>query len=95
MHIMPHAVVNAFVLGLWLGVLAWRTGSVWPSVVSHAFINGSWNVWQTGRFLGAFPPMPHVAVLAAISVLTIGCFLATIWLLFRRPPQTVGTTATD
>jgi len=95
MHIMPHAVVNAFVIGLWLGVLAWRTGSVWPSVVSHAFINGSWNVWQTGKMLGVFSPVPQVGVTVTISVLAIGCFLASIWLLVRRPLQTGGTTASD
>ncbi len=91
MHIMPHAVVNAFVIGLWLGVLAWRTGSVWPSVVSHAFINASWNVWQTGQTLGAFPAIPPIAVTVTIGVVALGCFLASIWLLFHRPLQTGGT----
>jgi len=84
MHIMPHAVVNAFVIGLWLGVLAWRTGSVWPGIVSHAFINGSWNIWQIGKVLGYFPPIPSPAVTATICAVVVGCFLASVWLLARQ-----------
>ena len=84
MHITPHAVVNAFVIGLWLGVLAWRTGSVWPGVVSHAFINGSWNIWQIGKVLGVFPRTPHVTVTATLCAVVLGCFLASVWLLARK-----------
>jgi len=85
MHITPHAVVNAFVIGLWLGVLAWRTGSVWPGVVSHAFINGSWNIWQIGKVLGIFPPTPSLAVTATICAVVLGCFIASAWLLLAIP----------
>jgi membrane protease YdiL (CAAX protease family) len=88
MHVMPHAMVNALVLGLWLGVLSWRTGSVWPGIVSHAFINGSWNVWQIGKVLGVFAPNPSFVVTATISAVVLACFLTSIWLLARRPPQT-------
>jgi membrane protease YdiL (CAAX protease family) len=81
MHIMPHAVVNAFVIGLWLGVLAWRTGSVWPGVFCHAFINGSWNVWQVGQSLHVFSDTLPVPVVVAGCALLLGCFLASIWIL--------------
>jgi uncharacterized protein len=84
MHVMPHAVVNAFVIGLWLGVLAWRTGSVWPGAVSHAFINGSWNIWQIGKVLGIFPLIPSLPVTATICAVVLCCFLVSVWLLARR-----------
>jgi membrane protease YdiL (CAAX protease family) len=45
-HVEPSTVVFAFPIGLWLGVLAWRTGSVLPGMVAHAFINGTWNIFQ-------------------------------------------------
>jgi membrane protease YdiL (CAAX protease family) len=45
-HIQPHHVVAAFPMGLWLGVVAWKTGSVIPSMCCHAFINGSLNAWR-------------------------------------------------
>ncbi len=88
MHVMPHAVVNAFVIGLWLGVLAWRTGSVWPGVVSHAFINGIWNIWQISKVLGVFPPTPSLAVTATACAVVLGCFLASVWLLAQPRSQT-------
>jgi membrane protease YdiL (CAAX protease family) len=40
LHIGPREATFAFVLGLWLGVLAWWTGSIWPGVVCHAVGNG-------------------------------------------------------
>jgi len=83
MHITPHSVVNAFVIGLWLGVLAWRTGSVWPSVVCHAFINGAWNVWNVGRRLDVFPDTPPLPLGIAGGVLIVACFAASAWLVFQ------------
>jgi uncharacterized protein len=83
MHVTPHAVVNAFVIGLWLGALAWRTGSVWPGVVSHASINGLWNIWQIGKVLGIFAAVPSLAVTATICTVALACFLASIWLLVQ------------
>jgi membrane protease YdiL (CAAX protease family) len=87
MHITPHAVVNAIVVGIWLSVLAWRTGSVWPGIVTHAFINGSWNVWQIGKVFGEFPPVPSAPVTAAIGAVLLGCFVASVWLLARQRSQ--------
>jgi len=38
-HFDPIHVVSVFPLGVWLGILAWRTGSIWPSVLAHAANN--------------------------------------------------------
>lgn len=52
-HVMPAAFMLAFTLGIWLGVLAWRTGSIWPGALCHAAVNGTWNAVQIGgRLLG-------------------------------------------
>jgi membrane protease YdiL (CAAX protease family) len=89
LHVAPHAVVFAFPLGLWLGVLAWRTGSVWPGIVCHAFVNGAWNVWQVGRKLAGYPEsLPPVWVLVGLGVVVLVCFAVSCRLLVRphRPP---------
>lgn len=38
-HFEPLHAVSVFPLGVWLGILAWRTGSIWPSILAHAFNN--------------------------------------------------------
>ena len=39
-HMIPHQVFYATLLGLVLGLLAIRTGSIWPSLTFHAVFNG-------------------------------------------------------
>ncbi len=31
-------------VGIWLGVVAWRTGSIWPGVVGHMTLNSVFNL---------------------------------------------------
>lgn len=88
-HITPHASANAFVIGIWLGVLAWRTGSTFPGIACHAFINGDWNVWQIGKRLGAFPESPSTLAIAVAAIIIGVCFLASIWLVFRQPAAVI------
>jgi uncharacterized protein len=40
MHLDPTRFAAVFVLGLLYGWIAWRTGTIWPSVVAHAANNG-------------------------------------------------------
>ncbi len=81
-HITPHSVVNAFVIGLWLGVLAWRAGSVWPGIMCHAFINGGWNVWQVGKSVWGFPDSPPTIVAVAGGAAIVICFSVSVWLVW-------------
>ena len=39
-HMIPHQVFYATLLGLVLGLLAIRTGSIWPGLAFHAVFNG-------------------------------------------------------
>ncbi len=84
LHVAPAQVAFAFPLGIWLGVVAWRTGSIWPGVVCHAFVNGAWNIWQIGARLGPFPEVPPPAALAAGAGVSLACFGITLWLLIRN-----------
>jgi membrane protease YdiL (CAAX protease family) len=86
MHVSPHAVVFAFVPGVWLGVLAWRTGSVWPGMPCHASVNGAWNVWQVGRRLAGFDERPPAPVRVGLAVVALACFLVSCRLLVNPRP---------
>ena len=59
-HVTPHGIALATIIGVWLGVIAWRTNSMWPGACCHAFINSGWNVYQVGRFRWGFPETPPV-----------------------------------
>jgi hypothetical protein len=43
-HFNPWWVVQIYLMGLFLGYLAWRANSIWPSFVLHA-VNNGWSVW--------------------------------------------------
>lgn len=91
-HIVPSAIALAFPLGIWLGVLAWRTGSIWPSIVCHAAINSGWNALQ---ILSHDPTVTEPswedlstadwAITGAVGVVALICFVFAIRLLARAP----------
>jgi uncharacterized protein len=91
LHIMPHAVVFALPIGVWLGVVAWRTGSIWPCIVCHAFINGSWSSYQIATHLHVLPdPLPLWALIV-VGMLIVVCFAASLWLMtWTSPPGPVA-----
>jgi uncharacterized protein len=81
-HVQPHHVVAVFPIGLWLGVVAWKSGSVIPSILCHAFINGSLNAW---RMIAKFTEIPestqHVVDIGGLFVGAI-CFVLAVNVLF-------------
>lgn len=62
-------------VGLWLGYLAWRTGSIVPGIAAHAFVNG---VFQTGLLAGAAagPTPSFAAFLVGAFAVCAACALA-------------------
>lgn len=38
----------AFPVGVWLGFVAWRTGSIRIGIACHAILNALWNIWSIG-----------------------------------------------
>ena len=40
-HLSPTWLPHTFILGVWLGVVAWRTGSTAPCIACHAVANGT------------------------------------------------------
>jgi hypothetical protein len=43
-HFNPWWIVQIYLMGLFMGYMAWRTDSIWPSFLLHA-INNGWSVW--------------------------------------------------
>ncbi len=95
LHIEPATVALAFVLGLWFGALAWRTGSVIPGMVLHATFNSGWNA---GQFL--VRSNDHAARLAplVLTVAGIVALVAFVWavriLLRLEPPAELAAEST-
>ena len=91
-HIMPHAVVFAFPIGIWLGILAWKSGSVWPGVICHATINGAWNIFQVGAHLDLIPDVPPLAILVLGSIVGVAAFLGSLRLMFWSGSKSLAPT---
>src|SRR5690606_37104510 len=77
MHMIPQQVFNATLLGLVLGLLAVRSGSLLPCIVFHAIFNGTQVV--VGRLLPQFAggeyPWPVIVGCAIVSAMVIGWLL--------------------
>jgi membrane protease YdiL (CAAX protease family) len=90
MHVTPHAMAAVIPLAFWLGALAWRTGSVWPGIVCHAFVNGAWNAWQVSRLVAGLPEMPPAPALIGVVLVALVCFAVSCRLLWRARPAEIG-----
>lgn len=84
-HVMPHAILATLPLGFWLGVIAWKTGSVWPTIVCHAFVNGGWNIWNIGAKFGYWPDVSHSLIAGGGTAIGIAAFILSLRLLRCAP----------
>ncbi|MCC6678698.1 MAG: CPBP family intramembrane metalloprotease [Phycisphaerales bacterium] len=85
LHLDPATMALALVLGLWLGFVAWRTGSTWPGIAIHATINSSWNAGQIWFRQTEPDPSPVYMALGALGVISLLCFAWSVRFLLRRP----------
>jgi len=77
-HLQLHHVVAVFPMGLWLGVVAWKTGSVIPSMFCHAFINGTAVAWvMIVKFGGVSEDTEKVVYIVAILG-GLACFMFSV-----------------
>jgi hypothetical protein len=77
-------------VGLWLGVIAWRCGSVWPGMICHASMNA---VSFAMMRLGADPDdrsiSPRIWVTLAVGAGALGLAIV---LMRRYPPARLAIT---
>ena len=90
-HGTPVWAITVLPLGFWFGILAWRTGSLWPGILCHGFINGSINAWRVGAKLDVWPEeLSPLAYNVGLGV-CLACLLASAWILFKyRPHESIG-----
>jgi membrane protease YdiL (CAAX protease family) len=86
-HIDLSWVAFALPIGVWLGVVAWRTGSIWPAVVSHMTVNSVVSV-QSLAFEGAGASdfVKAVSILLLLATGVFGLVLSIVTLVRLRPP---------
>ncbi len=86
LHIDPPAMGLAFTLGLWLGVVAWRTGSIVLTVLTHLIINSGWNVAQLVIRQHDIATTPILVVSLVLGAVSLLAFARSIRILGRIPP---------
>jgi membrane protease YdiL (CAAX protease family) len=82
-HIAPHTVLFAFAVGIWLGLMAWRSGSVLPGMIAHAAINGLWNAYNIAQQFEYLPDEPSWVFLGALGIVGTAAFAWSIVILRR------------
>lgn len=92
-HVDPPAMALAFTLGIWLGYLAWRTGSILPSIATHVTVNSLWNLGQITTRQAALSEATVWTISGIIFAASGLCFILTIKLLSSRRPPALGETA--
>lgn len=91
-HMDLHTAVFALPIGVWLGVIAWRLGVIWPGIACHATLNGLWSIY----FIGAVKLEPstgfYIGSAVVVGVVALLGFVASLRILSRSsatPPDRV------
>jgi membrane protease YdiL (CAAX protease family) len=87
---LPQMIV-AFTLGIWLGVIAWRTGSIWPTMICHGFWNATVQLSGIAYRLEILSPAAALAVAVVVVGLGLACFVLSLRVLARRQEEVVPT----
>lgn len=89
-HVEAPAVVFAALIGAWLGIVAWRTGSVALSIAMHVLLNGAWTAVQMLAARSSIGAATwNVVAVVAIAVGLATCVPA-LGILRRRVPAADG-----
>lgn len=81
LHIDPQAIAMATVLGVWLGWVAWRTGSIVPCIAMHTLVNSGWNALQIVVQQSEVPERQQWIALGVYGVVSLVCFVVAVAML--------------
>jgi membrane protease YdiL (CAAX protease family) len=85
--ITPALLVKVFPVALWLGLIAWKSGSIWPGCCCHAWINGWGCGWPILNRLVDTPALPAFPVTASLGILVGLCLWSTMEWLHEPAPS--------
>ncbi len=71
----PVILLTVFPVALWLGILSWRSNSLWPGCLSHAGMNLIWCGWPLIHRLCDAPDKLSVPVAAYLTIVAALCSL--------------------
>jgi len=72
-HFNPWWVIQIYLMGIFMGYLAWRSNSIWPSFILHA-VNNGWSVWWSHQPEFARFYEWHGHVHPALIIASLACF---------------------
>jgi uncharacterized protein len=87
-HIAPHTVVFAFPIGIWLGLMAWKSGSTWPGIIAHAAVNGLWNIYSIAQQYRIISDEPSWIFLGALGTVGALAFAWSLVIMFAKQTDT-------
>lgn len=80
-HIEPRSITLSTIMGVWLGIIAWKTNSIWITVICHAFINGLFMFYQVGVQLWGFPVSLELKIKVIVIIALIPAFIGALKIL--------------
>lgn len=88
LHLQPHNFIPLLLLGSFLGLIAWSSGSIYPAIAGHFFFNALMiGALYTMRASGERPSTHSeadlVALLPGVIVCVIGLAVVVRWLIIR------------
>lgn len=86
-HVSPYGIVLSTLMGIWLGIVAKRVGSIWPTILGHIFINGFGSFYMSGKYVWGFLETPPLTIQCILGVISFPALLYSIWFLckFKQP----------
>lgn len=83
MHVDPPAMALALTLGLWFGFVAWRTGSILLTALTHFGINAGWNIAMILVARTEPSDSAQIAAFIGVGVITLPAFVWALRILAR------------
>ena len=84
-HLDLHHSAFALPVGVWLGVIAWRVGVIWPCIACHAVLNGLWSIYFIGAVKTAPPTGFYLASAVVVGAVSLVGFAASLRILSKAP----------